>query len=84
MVDFESIIGNAIIVWDYAHLPEIIKKFMEENNISNDDLDWIAIVDPAYKDMYIHWLECPAFGCFDVSNYPIGSMGHTLILGYHS
>lgn len=75
-------LDKAIFVWDYDHLPDEIKKFMEEQQIPNDDIDWIAIKPEIYE--WVNWLEEPIFGCCSVKEYPLGTMGHKLVLGYHS
>lgn len=78
------LVGSGIWVWDWNNLPQEIKDWMKENGCSSDDLDWIAIVPPAYKGQYINWLEEPHFGCCQVDTYNLSPEGHELILGYHS
>ena len=75
--------NNAILIWDYNHLPEEIKTFMEIHDVSRDDLDWIALKPMIYKDKFINWLEEPAFGCCDVSEIPF-SNEYIMVLGYHA
>ena len=82
MVEFG--VESAICIWDYDHLPPELKEFMEEQNIRKDDLDWIAIRPAIYKDQYINFLEEPNFGCYKVEEFPIGTIGYTMVLGYHS
>lgn len=77
-------VNSAINIWHYDHLPGEIKEIMQLNAISDCDLDWVALMPEIYKDMWINWLEGPAFGCSDVKRYPIDTIGYTLVLGYHS
>jgi len=84
MAELEFGVTSAILVWDYDHLPEPIKEFMEVNNIRNDDIDWIALRPKIYEHQYINWLEEPQFGCYRVEERPIGVLGYTLVLGYHA
>jgi len=77
-------IGPAIWVWDYDHLPEAVRSWMKEQDCSFDDLDWVAIVPPEYKDQYINWLEEPVFGCCSVHRLPLSPEGHEIVMGYHS
>ena len=77
-------VENAISIWNYEHLPEFIKEFMKEGNISIDDADWFALKPSVYKNDYIPWLEEPQFGCCAVDEYPMGDSGDTLVVGYHS
>jgi hypothetical protein len=74
---------NCICVWNYANLPDPIKSWMVKEQVTNDDLDWIAMVPPCYKDEYINWLEEPAFGCCSVNTYAFGE-NYSLVFGYHS
>lgn len=77
-------IGPAIWVWDYDHIPEAVRLWMKEQDCSFDDLDWIAIIPPEYKDYYINWLEEPVFGCCSVHRLPLSPEGHEIVMGYHS
>lgn len=77
-------IGPAIWVWDYNHLPDVLKCWMNEHDMTVDDIDWIAVVPPEYKDDYINWLEEPIFGCYKVDNKELSPEGHRIIAGYHS
>ncbi len=74
--------GNAIIVWDSDHIPDIIKEVMDVYNIRDDDLDWVAFVPPMYAEQYIGWLESPSFGCCSVEHYMVGDVA--VYFGYHS
>jgi len=74
----------AICIWDYQHLPECLKEFLKQEGISTDDADWFAIKPPIYQNDYISWLEEPQFGCCLVQEHPIGTGGHTLVVGYHA
>ena len=77
-------VERAICIWDYDRLPECIKDFMKDEAISVDDADWFALKPAIYEDDYIPWLEEPAFGCCLVHEHPIGKLGYTLVVGYHS
>jgi hypothetical protein len=77
-------VESAICVWDYDHLPESIKDFLKQEAISTDDADWFALKPAIYQDDYIPWLEEPQFGCCLVQEHPIGTIGYTLVVGYHS
>ena len=75
---------SAICIWNYQHLPECLKEFLKQEGISTDDADWFAIKPPIYQNDYISWLEEPQFGCCLVQEHPIGTGGHTLVVGYHA
>jgi len=77
-------VESAICIWDYKHLPQCIKDFMKQESISVDDADWFALKPAIYQDDYISWLEEPQFGCYLVQEYPIGTIGYTLIVGHHA
>lgn len=77
-------VESAICVWDWENCPNEVKEYMREKNISPDDLDWIALVPRIYDNKWVNWLEEPIFGCFKVVRCPVGSLGYTLIAGYHS
>ena len=77
-------VDSAICIWDYEHLPQEIKDFMRDESISTDDADWFALRPNIYADDYIPWLEEPQFGCCLVQEYVIGTIGYTLIVGYHA
>jgi hypothetical protein len=74
---------STICIWDYWHLPQWIKDFLEKEQITTDDVDWFAIRPSVYKDDYIPWLEMPAFGCCKVKEYPLNKEGDVLVVGYH-
>ena len=74
---------STICIWDYRHLPQWIKDFLEKEQITTDDVDWFAVRPAAYKDHYISWLGEPAFGCCDVEEYPLNEEGDVLVVGYH-
>ncbi len=76
-------VTKGICVWNYENLPETIKDFMEGENITKDDLDWIALVSPCYSDMWIDWLDGPSFGCCDVIGYKFKE-DYKLVCGYHA
>jgi len=77
-------VERAICVWNWGNLPDCLKEFMEEEQIPKDDADWFALKPSIYKDDWIPWLEEPVFGCWSVKEYPIGTLGYTFIVGYHS
>jgi len=74
---------STICIWDYWHLPQRIKDFLEKEQITTDDVDWFAIRPAVYEDDYIPWLEMPAFGCCKVKEYPLNKEGDVLVVGYH-
>jgi len=74
---------NCIRVWNYDHLPRPIKEWMEREQVTRDDLDWIAMVSSCYKDRWIGWLGEPAFGCCSVKTYAFDEE-HNLVFGYHA
>lgn len=67
-----------IKVWPFEHAPDKYKKLSQNGG----DEDWIAFVPDPLSDAYINWLECPAFGCFDVSEYKVS--GGIIKIGAHS
>ena len=77
-------VESAICIWDWDHLPDCVKEHMIATHISTSDLDWIALLPKIYEDHFLPWLECPSFGCCRVDSYPIGKLGYTLVVGYHS
>ena len=74
---------STICIWDYWHLPQQIKDFLEKEQITTDDVDWFAVRPAVYKDQWILWLEMPAFGCYKVEEYPLNKEGDVLVVGYH-
>lgn len=77
-------VESAICIWDYYHLPEPLKEFLREESISVNGADWFALRPAIYDEDYIPWLEEPNFGCCLVQEHPVGTLGYTLIVGYHS
>ena len=74
---------STIYIWDYWHLPQQIKNFLEKEQIATDDVDWFAVRPAVYKDYYALWLEMPAFGYYKVEEYPLNEEGDVLVVGYH-
>ena len=59
--DIESIV-EPIKIWKFELAPE---KYRKLSTFFGDE-DWLALVPPLYKNDYLSFLECEAFGCCDV------------------
>ena len=83
-ISLDIVLTKTICVWDYNHLPNCLKNYIDEKCISTSDLDWIALRPSIYDEEYIPWLSEPYFGCCEVKEHPIDKIRCTLILGYHA
>lgn len=68
-----------IRVWRFEDAPPEFQAL----STNGGDEDWVALVPKELAEKYIHWLECPAFGCCDVSDYPLES-GAVVRIGSHA
>jgi len=71
--------AKAIMVWRFHDAPEQFRKLSTHGG----DEDWLALVPKELAGQYIHWLEEPAFGCCEVTEYKLEG-GCIVRIGAHS
>lgn len=69
-----------IRVWAADRLPDFLRDILRDEDLS--DVDWIAYIPEAFRERYLGFLHCDAFGCGDTKVLSFDSFD--LYIGSHA